>query len=85
MEQGRESGWSGMALGVAALIALPFALLAWLLAQTALDHIDRYAQMERVLATFRSGLAVVAPLERMRDLAPASVYLDVPTVTATKV
>jgi signal transduction histidine kinase len=82
MEQGKESPWSGTVLGVAALIALPFVLLAWLLVQTTLGHIERHEQMDRVLNAFHAGMAVVVPLETMRDLAPARVYLGDPEVTA---
>ena len=82
MEQGKESPWSGTVLGVAALIALPFVLLAWLLVQTTLGHVSRHERMEKVLDAFSAGLAVIKPLETMRDLAPSRVYLDPPEVTA---
>jgi signal transduction histidine kinase/CheY-like chemotaxis protein len=75
MQQGKESPWSGTVLGVAALIALPFVLLAWLLVQTTMQHIERHHEMDRVVEAFAAGVAVIAPLETMRDLAPASVYL----------
>lgn len=82
MEQEKTSSWFGAALGTAILITLPFALLAWLLVQTTLGHVERYTQMERVLATFRAGLVVIVPLESMRDLAPANTYLDAPEVSS---
>ena len=82
MEQGKESPWSGTVLGVAALIALPFALLAWLLVQTALDHVARYAEMEKVIDAFHAGQRVIDPLETMRDLAPTHIYLGNPEIAA---
>ncbi|MFZ5757243.1 MAG: ATP-binding protein [Pseudomonadota bacterium] len=82
MSPGKESPWSGTVAGIAALVALPFLLLAALLVWTTLGHLDRYERMDRVLDSFRSGLAVVEPLETMRDLAPARVYLDAPEVHA---
>jgi len=82
MEQGSESPWSGTVLGVAALIALPFVLLAWLLVQTTLGHATRYEQMSKVLDAFRAGNAVIEPLETMRDLAPSRIYLGEEIVTS---
>ncbi len=77
----RLSG-TGTVASIGVLIGLPFVLLIWLLVQTANTHIERYEQMNRVLDGFRCGLALIAPLETMRDLATASVYLDAPDIQA---
>lgn len=82
MKQKSTFRLSGTVAGIGVLVGLPFVLLAWLLAQTAGTHIERYEQMERVLDGFRSGLVLIAPLETMRDLATTSVYLDAPDIQA---
>ncbi|MFZ5724569.1 MAG: ATP-binding protein [Pseudomonadota bacterium] len=79
MPHGKESIWSGTLPAIAA-IALPFLLLVWLLADTAADHMERYDRMDEVLASFRAGLAAVEPVESMRDLAAANVFVNAPEV-----
>ncbi|MFP5441129.1 MAG: ATP-binding protein [Gammaproteobacteria bacterium] len=79
MPHGKDSFWSGSLPGILA-VAIPFLLRAWLLAQNTRVHIERYDNMAQVLEGFRQGLAIVEPLETMRDLAAANTYLAVPEI-----
>lgn len=81
MPHGKDSLWSGNLPGILA-VAAPLLLLAWLLAQNTHAHIARYDNMTQVLEGFRHGLAIVEPLETMRDLAAANTYLAAPEINA---
>ncbi|MFP5384353.1 MAG: ATP-binding protein [Gammaproteobacteria bacterium] len=80
MSQGKDSSRSATTLGIALLLAMPFLLLAWLLAGSIQAHIERFRQMDAVITGFLSALEVIAPLETVRDLSAVHLLLDTPEI-----
>lgn len=53
------------------IVTLPFALLAWLLADALMDDVNRYRRVEQTLILFDSGMQLVGHLEQVRDFGTA--------------
>ena len=64
------------------LVTVPFLVVAVLLLQYRVGLHEGYQRMLDDVRIFRIGLAVTAPLEETRDLAPARVHLEVPDLEA---
>ena len=64
------------------LVTVPFLVVAVLLLQYRVGLHEGYQRMLDDVRLFRIGLAVTAPLEETRDLAPARVHLEVPDLEA---
>ena len=64
------------------LVTVPFLVVAVLLLQYRVGIHEGFQRMLDDVRIFRVGLAVTAPLEETRDLAPARVHLEAPDVEA---
>ena len=58
------------------MVSSPFLLLAWLLVSTLRADLHHFDQVEQSLRIFDQGLAVLRPLETLRDVAPAAIFVD---------
>ena len=58
------------------MVSSPFLLLAWLLVNTLRADLQHMDQVDHSLQVFDRGLAVMRPLETMRDLAPSAIFVD---------
>ena len=58
------------------MVSSPFLLLAWLLFNTLRADLQHFDKVEQALRVFDHGMAVIRPVEVIRDLAPSAILVD---------